>query len=649
MPVPQLGTHMIVADLVAGRLAGGAPQNGVHQHHQREPDVLASAQYPNHLRFGSVLPDFTFFFFDPAGSHDSMKAVTENVIEIHGMISDVVGYIVEIQGHVTEPVADLTAWFTGGFSDALQQVLSQSYESLIGILKSQMLLGSTLTMPNPYRDLDREHGYPRGPTLQFQPANDMALSVLRSLGHPYSIDPGHKQPVYGQGRDDYSGWWWFDLLHYRRTGPLAEHLLHAADTPKRRAVAQGYVSHIAADVVGHPFVNAVVGGPYRNHRIRHSVIEHAIEAWGWAHYRNGDDIANAHLHEKIELDQRDQEDIYRFFSEALSSVFVDAQSPIRPINLGNSIPSSQDFTLAYELFYKYLKATTSTDLTPPVPPPGSPADLIDELKKNLGDTFDKIKSPLGPGGASNPFEALLSIFLGAVWAHVFLVKLLTLPVAALAALIAVSPRWFLYYVERALYDLASDIRFMLALSGLTKMSKHDLDRPLAKSFYRLPLWRSGTFGAINHPYSLQQRNTAWWVFDPEFLGGVIEGEIETEASPYPPLSLPNVFIDAFDYDQSFDAELLRFGGMRRANNGSVSGFGYPANGTGGPGETVTVANATRGGTQLGSAVDFTLTLLDGSYPLLSFDLDADAGYGFLGWEDPQPGQRAYGPHLNEPD
>ena len=40
--------------------------------------------------------------------------------------------------------------------------------------------------------------------------------------------------------------------------------LAGSDDDLKRYVL-GYVSHIGTDVVGHPFVNAVTGGPYRMH------------------------------------------------------------------------------------------------------------------------------------------------------------------------------------------------------------------------------------------------------------------------------------------------------------------------------------------------------------------------------------------------
>lgn len=102
--------------------------------------------------------------------------------------------------------------------------------------------------------------------------------VFSLLAHPY------------QECHDTDEWWWFDTLHYRRTGEFGAGLyayadrLEGADAERMRAYAIGYLSHVAGDIVGHPYVNTLVRGPYRNHARRHKVIENYQDAWGYAMY-----------------------------------------------------------------------------------------------------------------------------------------------------------------------------------------------------------------------------------------------------------------------------------------------------------------------------------------------------------------------------
>ena len=67
-------------------------------------------------------------------------------------------------------------------------------------------------------------------------------------------------------------WYWFDVLHYRYTGRFARNLLENADTDEKLAYVFGYLTHIGCDVVGHGFVNQIVGGPYRLHPQRHATV-----------------------------------------------------------------------------------------------------------------------------------------------------------------------------------------------------------------------------------------------------------------------------------------------------------------------------------------------------------------------------------------
>src|SRR2546430_11876401 len=71
-------------------------------------------------------------------------------------------------------------------------------------------------------------------------------------------------------------WFWADVLHYWRSGKFVENLVaraKASGNPNLIAYAYGYVSHYATDVVGHPYVNQVVGAPWRLYWQRHHLVE----------------------------------------------------------------------------------------------------------------------------------------------------------------------------------------------------------------------------------------------------------------------------------------------------------------------------------------------------------------------------------------
>ena len=82
-------------------------------------------------------------------------------------------------------------------------------------------------------------------------------------------------------------WNWLDYTHHRWTGEFGKALVHRAHQSSDaalRAYALGWLSHVTADVVGHPYVNTAVGGPYRSHWQRHFIQEKFMDTWVWGFY-----------------------------------------------------------------------------------------------------------------------------------------------------------------------------------------------------------------------------------------------------------------------------------------------------------------------------------------------------------------------------
>lgn len=83
-----------------------------------------------------------------------------------------------------------------------------------------------------------------------------------------------------------SEWRARDTLHDSRTGQFLQELRRrATDSGDRQllAFAQGATVAYAACLCGNPFVNSVVGGPYRNHWWRHRWVGNYIDAWVWGY------------------------------------------------------------------------------------------------------------------------------------------------------------------------------------------------------------------------------------------------------------------------------------------------------------------------------------------------------------------------------
>jgi len=80
---------------------------------------------------------------------------------------------------------------------------------------------------------------------------------------------------------DNQDFFWSDMLHYRKTSNFGISLwTHANEQndDKLRAYALGYITHLATDTAGHPFVNEKCGGPFRTHWQRHHLVENHMDA-----------------------------------------------------------------------------------------------------------------------------------------------------------------------------------------------------------------------------------------------------------------------------------------------------------------------------------------------------------------------------------
>lgn len=112
-----------------------------------------------------------------------------------------------------------------------------------------------------------------------------------------------------------------EFLRWHRTAQYARNLEKTAGNDERLlAYAFGYMVHVAASVTGEPFVNNIVGGPYRTHWWRNRLIRNSVDTWTFGFQQlgqtvqwNGDtpspsydtwpNLCNAALHEKnIQLD-----------------------------------------------------------------------------------------------------------------------------------------------------------------------------------------------------------------------------------------------------------------------------------------------------------------------------------------------------------
>jgi len=98
-----------------------------------------------------------------------------------------------------------------------------------------------------------------GPWMEDQPASGLGAALLGAA------DPRACRP--------------YEFLRWHKSGQFARALLDNAKTDNQRAFALGWLTHVAGSVTGEPFVNNIVGGPYRTHWWRNRLAQNFVDAW----------------------------------------------------------------------------------------------------------------------------------------------------------------------------------------------------------------------------------------------------------------------------------------------------------------------------------------------------------------------------------
>ncbi len=76
----------------------------------------------------------------------------------------------------------------------------------------------------------------------------------------------------------------FEFLRWHKTDVFTQNLVNSATTNNQQAYAYGYQCHVAASVTGKPFINSIVGGPYRSHWWRNRYVSNYVDAWTYGRF-----------------------------------------------------------------------------------------------------------------------------------------------------------------------------------------------------------------------------------------------------------------------------------------------------------------------------------------------------------------------------
>lgn len=421
MPGPVI--HHIVAREVAAELRAKNPAFST---------LAESIESPEHLpflNFGSVGPDFLFFNIEDANS--SMGTMVNLYFKVAEWIT---GFRDQLVALAPDAVIELYKKYERFKDDVVQSsVLLSELEQTTGEMRSHLeLLKATLT----------------NAILEIVPANKFFDEFEQN--HPLQKPPVNKKD-----------WWWFDVLHYRRTGQFARHLLanSAPGTPEH-AYAIGYLSHVGADVVGHPYVNMISGGPYRTHSQRHKLVENFNDVWAM-NAELGQDLTISRLWNIFDFQEPGGNlpaSLNQMLTTAFQTVYQDDYDPK---------PSADDLNTAYKLWLKWFKMSTETGTPPPRMVYSLTAEIQeawDKFKENAEEIEKYVgKSGKGEKGLWGFLSMLAALVIGAL---ALAVAILDFVFGSLATLGLAPFRFFMSLLYNTLYDAFSHFRLLAASSGL---------------------------------------------------------------------------------------------------------------------------------------------------------------------------------------
>jgi hypothetical protein len=457
---------------------------------------------PNFASLGAIGPDLFFFlpdFRDVHGIPTSTVLVTVlKVLEdLYNALDPYITKYEKYLGPINEDTAEEMSRLTGG--------LSEIVGNISGDLSSLLITG-----------------------LEEVVTSQADFFGFFSLG----LDRGY----------DDQAFFWSDVLHYRNTGQFARRIWNKADASnddQLRAYALGYHTHVATDVTGHAFVNAIAGGPFRTHWQRHHLVENHMDSWWYLgdalSPAQGDQYAQlteSALYYDIAFDPdtfgvvnrpayptggtlRDNYNRSRLLDfdsklpDKLAQLLIDAMGDVwyqTPNNSGNGHPKilSADgrptvelVKEAYDLFYRYVKYVTLDGFKHD--PPDVP-DVFPNLQ------FPTISEPGSGSGGSAPgdssddgnfWDDILDFFLAIVQILSYIVEvavyLATLPWAVLADLVTYPIRLGLYYaLELPLAQLLKSFRAGLVMTGYAL----PMDDEIAPSLMTLGLSPAAAFAEL---------------------------------------------------------------------------------------------------------------------------------------------------------
>jgi hypothetical protein len=346
---------------------------------------------------------------------------------------------------------------------------------------------------------------------------------------------------------DNQDFFWSDMLHYRKTSQFGRSLWELAlareasgqptpaaakaDADKLRAYALGYITHLAADTTGHPFVNEKCGGPFRTHWQRHHLVENHMDAQTYdddalshphtnhsgdpiytmltesaLHYRivfkdSGDDDTRPlpdytpgdnSLHElyvrrrHLDIDSTMPGALAKLLFDAMGQTYNTsiaptpagaAESSPRIIMGGDGRPAPETIQTAYLLLFRYLKRSMLDGFNHEKP---TPPEVFPNLDfPQLTDPHD---DPPNEGDTDMSFwDWCLAILRFILWLAAIALWLATILPAIILDVATILPRLAAYYtIQLPLYYMLKAERRIMVMTGFLHPMGDEIDIGLVR-------------------------------------------------------------------------------------------------------------------------------------------------------------------------
>lgn len=451
MPGPALH-HLIANRMIAMiRRNRGLGRNMTAADYAQLQSLLSDPKNLPYLFLGCQGPDFLFF------NTKDMDPTLGKFVEFYMEVTDFIeNFKKELLKIVPQPVLDALAAFEEAANEviedsALLSELKQTFEDINKLLEAMIPLLTEMV-----KKFISE------------------FNLFDLISHPYR-----------DGASD-GKWWWFDALHYRKTGKFARALFDNADFSKpEHLYALGYLTHVAADTVGHPYVNIISGGPYRSQAQRHKTGENYQDVLNFLN-QTSQDFNRSKLHALYNFNfdgtvSDDEPDPFTNLPADLSNLIADTIAKVYRANeaagekYGPEITAT-DVNNAYRIYYKWFRNSTDTGMLPPPVPYSLTAELREVWEKttdNLGDAGDFLEDAVdeaGDWGFLSIFIILAALIIAAVMAAAAIADGIA---GAITTLGTATIRYAACLIYEQVYNAFQNFRLGTALNGLAfPMQEH---------------------------------------------------------------------------------------------------------------------------------------------------------------------------------